>query len=268
MSGTSIEDEPKARRYLSEGQRTVQGWLPDTAANIIVTLLREQQRIGIRGGICEIGVHHGRLFILLHLHSRSDERSLAIDLFENQADNVDRSGFGDREKLLENLARHGGDLSRVELLAANSLQIVPEQIRSAVGPVRVFSVDGGHTADVTEHDLELAAASSCDGGLVILDDFFNERWPGVAEGACRFMFANRGALMPVAIGGNKFVFARGDATPYQRALRGEPSNAFGHPVICVHTPSAKERLVQMALWRTIRNTRMGGWVRRTLAWLP
>ena len=116
------------------------------------------------------------------------------------------------------------------------------EVRADAGPVRLFSVDGGHTADITASDLALAEASLCPGGIVILDDYFNEAWPGVSEGATRYLGAGTSTLVPVAIGGNKFVFTNSKelAGKYREALCGLPENyvvkeqtAFDQPVVVV-----------------------------------
>jgi hypothetical protein len=50
--------------------------------------------MGITGNVAEIGVHHGRLFILLYLLTSPDERALAVDLFSGQERNIGSSGHG------------------------------------------------------------------------------------------------------------------------------------------------------------------------------
>ena len=52
--------------------------------------------------------------------------------------------------------------------------------------MRFVSVDGGHTAEITAHDLAVADASLAEGGIIVLDDAFNEQWPGVADGVQRY----------------------------------------------------------------------------------
>jgi hypothetical protein len=209
-----------AERYIATGHRAVQGWLTDTARLTIVPLVRAQDARGITGPVCEIGVHHGRLFILLHLLA-IQERAVGWDLFEGgQKENVDHSGGGSQLITQENIRTHGGALDRVRLVAANSLHLAPEDVvRDCGGHPRIFSIDGGHTAEITENDLRLADATVCDGGLVILDDCFNESWPGVMEGTARFL-ATSSRLVPAVIGGNKLILttSRDDGASYQRIL--------------------------------------------------
>src|SRR5688572_16645150 len=95
--------ENALERYARSGHRQVQGWLSEIGIALILEGCRQQAEWQVRGSICEIGVHHGRLFILLHLATAPDERSVAWDLFEQQDENVDRSGKGNRQRFLENI---------------------------------------------------------------------------------------------------------------------------------------------------------------------
>jgi len=260
--------ETALQAYVQGGHRAVSGWLDPSAIDIIATLSREQAKLGVSGGIAEIGIHHGRLFILLHLLRQGGERSAAYDLFEMQDENVDASGLGDKSIFLDNLRRHGCDGERIVVKSRNSLDMTADEVRVDAGPVRLFSVDGGHTADITASDLALAEASLCPGGIVILDDYFNEEWPGVSEGAARYFGSGASQLVPVAIGGNKFVVTnRADlAAKYRDALRALPDHyfvkdqtAFGSDVIVVRVRTVRltDRLASTALWRRVRGTTAG-----------
>jgi hypothetical protein len=252
--------------YCRRGHRVVEGWLLPNAIVALRELAEAQRQFGVAGPSCEIGVHHGRLFIVLHLLRTEDERSLAIDLFEQQEQNVDGSGRGSRAALLENLRRHAGGIQGVELLAANSLALTAERIVDLCGGrPRLFSIDGGHTAEATCNDLRLAHDAVCDGGLVILDDYFNPHWPAVSEGACAFFSRDNANLAPVAIGANKFFFAKGEtaAATYRRHLLArhsglKTSTVFGGPVVCMDDQSTlRQRMAAHPSWLAVRNTSVG-----------
>jgi hypothetical protein len=254
--------------YCCKGHEAVEGWLLQGAIDCIRELSVLQQGLGIAGPVCEIGVHHGRLFVLLHLLSGIDERSLAIDLFEMQDENIDQSGKGSRERLLRNLQVHGCDLARIDLLAENSLRLTPERIVAAcAGRPRLFSIDGGHTAEATRNDLALAERSICDGGLVILDDYFNAPWPGVSEGTCAYMHEAGSRLLPVAITSNKFCFTNDEAaaSSYRRHLiehhhDAKSSTVFGHDVVCFEAPpppTLRQKVTAHPLWLAVRPTPVG-----------
>lgn len=239
--------------YTRSGYRDVAGWLSKLAVDVVVAIGQQQQADGVRGAACEIGVHRGKLFILLHLLTGPGEHSVAWDLFERQSENVDQSGHGDKEIFMQNLRTHGADLERISVLTANSHELTPQDVMSdCKAPVRLFSIDGGHTAFTTANDIGIAAKSICKGGAIILDDFFNESWPGVAEGAIRFFVNEKHDLVPVVIAGNKFIFTDdGEAARrYQAALeelpgyRSKYSEFLGKKVLVLVQPwrSIKERL--------------------------
>ncbi|MGA8026438.1 MAG: hypothetical protein WB992_04780, partial [Bryobacteraceae bacterium] len=71
-------------RYLRFGRRKVPGWLTADSAEVIVALAAIQHELGYRGAVGEIGVYHGKLFILLLLTAAVDECGFAIDVFEKQ----------------------------------------------------------------------------------------------------------------------------------------------------------------------------------------
>ena len=203
--------------YIRSGARRVRGWLDPGAAKLIAELGSNQSS---HGAVGEIGVHHGKLFLLLDLLRRPGEASVAIDLFEEQHLNVDHSGHGDRQMFEANLARHSAGPSTVEIRTADSTTLSSDDLLAwGKGPYRLFSVDGGHTAGITAHDLRIASEALEPTGLLILDDYFNGAWPGVSEGTCRFM-ATSPDLEAVGSGFNKMFFARpGAAEGYRQQMR-------------------------------------------------
>lgn len=231
-----------ALRYV-KNMDGIHGWLLPEAARCIVCLHEAQWRNGIRGSVAEIGVHHGKLFILLCLLRNEGEIAVGYDLFGEQDQNIDNSGKGSLGILRDNLRHVNVGTSHVKLITANSLELTGARVlRDSESPVRLFSIDGGHTADITRNDLSIAAEAIADDGVIILDDFFNEAWPGVATGTVQFLRDNPKMLVPFAILGNKVFFARTDAVAddfrrilsqskivAERLVR-KSSEFFGHPV--------------------------------------
>ncbi|HET7252227.1 MAG TPA: hypothetical protein VFJ46_00525, partial [Xanthobacteraceae bacterium] len=108
------------QRYLNEGVGRVEGWLDARSAKVIAALGEYQAMQGIHGAVGEIGVHHGKLLVLLDLLKAKDEVSFAVDLFENQEFNVDQSGLGDYSQLARNLEKFSTGLDRVQIFKRNS----------------------------------------------------------------------------------------------------------------------------------------------------
>lgn len=191
---------------------------------ILETLNAAQRERSISGSIAEIGVHHGKLFIALHLLQAPAETSLAIDLFEDQELNIDDSGRGDLERFRANLAMWT-DNPNVAIHRGDSTQLSGREIRQMTdSPVRLFSVDGGHTEEIVQSDMRIAEDSLADGGIVIADDVFNPQWPGVVVGTIRYLDAG-GRLLPFAVGFNKVFFAAEEFVgPYRAAIRNDFEN--------------------------------------------
>ena len=190
--------------YACVGQHRVSGWL-SSRATVLVDLVDDLQRDeAVAGGACEIGVHHGRLFLLLRLLMRAGETAVAIDVFEDQHLNVDGSGLGDRAAFERHLVRWVGTMDGTRIQQADSTLIDGAQVRGwAGGGVRLFSIDGGHTAPITARDLQTASECLVDGGAVILDDVFNEAFPAVSEGLLGYLADPGHRLVPSVVVGNK-----------------------------------------------------------------
>lgn len=182
----------------------VEGWLTPTTAFISYFLMIHQTELGIRGNACEIGVHHGKYLIALACALAAEESALAVDLFEDQDQNIDGSGCGDRSILTRNFG-HFLPPDSLVVKKANSLDLGPADI-TTYGMPRFFSVDGGHTEAVTCHDLRLAEQSVCPGGIVALDDILNYHWTGVLSGYARYKY-NGGGLKAFALVPNKLLLS-------------------------------------------------------------
>lgn len=250
--------------YIRRGMFYVDGWLHSEAARTIAALSGHQRALGVAGGVAEIGVHHGKLFILLYLLSHSPEKAVAIDLFEDQHLNVDNSGSGDLAKFRRNLEQHA-DSRRLVLHKGSSMDLNGAMLtRLADGPLRFVSVDGGHTAEIAEHDLATAEAAIAEGGIIVLDDAFNEQWPGVCDGVHRY-FERRPNLVPFAIGANKTYFCRPSHHDiYHDAAVAAASSItstefLGQPVayLTFRRPGLKDRVAESPAWRRLRKTPVG-----------
>lgn len=186
-------------RYLRSDMRRVRGWLNTLTAEVIAALGQHQTALGLSGAVGEIGVHHGKFWLVLDHIAAPDELRFAIDTFGLQDLNTDRSGRGDLNRFERNRKRFGAKEGRVEIITASSLDVTAEQLAARVGKVRLFSIDGGHTSHCVVNDLGLADAVLSRDGLVALDDVFNEHWPGVMTGFAQFMQTGRGGLVPFCI---------------------------------------------------------------------
>ena len=241
--------------YLAHGHQLVKGWLFPGAPQAIVLLSEEQRRSRLSGGVAEIGVHHGKLFILLYLLSSDNELAVAIDLFSHQQLNVDHSGAGDLERFKKNLIRHA-DTGRLVVHEGDSTLLTAERLRElGRGPFRLISIDGGHTPEITAHDLATCEGALAKRGIVILDDCFNEEWPGVSDGV-HLYFSEPRSIVPFAVGVGKTLFCHREFAPrYTAVLREMDESAIEHDFLC-------NRVVcfNFTPWT------LSGWIRKVDAW--
>ncbi len=208
-------------RYRAIGHRTVQGWVEPQTFDVLRLLRDEQGRAGVAGAVAEIGVHHGKLFIALQLLNEPGRPAVAVDVFDDQGRNVDQSGRGDLDRF-EAQVRRWADWDAVVCEQADSTTLSGKDVLALAGePIRLFSVDGGHTEDITRTDLRTAEESLAPGGIVVADDVFNPEWPGVVVGMMRYLEAG-GSLVPFAIGFNKtYLSDEAHAMRYREAIRRE-----------------------------------------------
>ncbi len=243
--------------------RRVDGWLDPFSAELIRATARFQHERGIRGGVGEIGVYHGKLLLLLYLSTRDDEAALAIDIFEQQHLNPDGSGAGaSKNEFLRHARRIAPDLPGLVILEESSLALTPERIVAEAGRMRLFSIDGAHTEDATLNDLRLAESVASDEGVVIVDDYFNQLWPEVSVATAEYLCTGKPRLTPYAISPNKIFFCRppmrqayADMIATRFGARVEKrSRFFGHDVLVIGVRpwTWKRRLARTPVGNRIR----------------
>jgi hypothetical protein len=169
-----------------------------------------QRANGVEGAVGEIGVFLGDYLFGLGVCARPDERIVAIDLFEDQRDNIDGSGKHDKglDHFRKRYKDHIANGARLNFVKGDSLFLTPADLLKASDgqKYRLFSIDGGHTHYHTINDILLAEAVLCHGGVIIVDDYTNAGWPGVAEGVARyFLQSPRRHLAPVLSQWNKLI---------------------------------------------------------------
>lgn len=199
---------------------SVQGYLPSLDARLIAALLAYQNESNMTGHLCEVGVHHGRLFLMLALARRAGERALAIDLFEDDAINSNTRHAGRDRALFANARRLGIELSEQETFKTSSLDIEAADIlQRTTGRIRFFSVDGCHLYHPVENDLRLAERTVTAEGVIAVDDFFNKDWADVSFATYDFL-RRTDAIVPFAITSTKLYLAEpAAAEKYKIALR-------------------------------------------------
>lgn len=211
-------NEDRLKTYLEKHNKSIDGWLADEAVTLAVLTASAQREKNLSGPAVEIGVHHGKFFILLHELLNNQDISMAIDLFSEQSSNLDKSGCGNLAQFKRHLNRVSINPSRVIIKEADSTTLSGKKLVEELGGAHpmLFSVDGGHTLEVAYHDIRTAFESVGLGGAIILDDYFNHGWPEVSEALNRV--SCEVDVFPFAVGGNK-VFLTNDPDMHQIYIR-------------------------------------------------
>src|ERR1700720_974227 len=172
--------ENKIDQYLRFNFYWTEGCMSRLDALVFRKLIAAQSEGGIQGSLAEIGVHYGRSFFLLALGRQESEKSLAVDLFEDDALHTSRRGIGRFGGFKNNCSKFGLNFSEDEILKGSSLELSAEEIVRRVGKVRFFSIDGGHMYEHVANDLQLANMTLTPDGVICMDDMFCALWPEVA----------------------------------------------------------------------------------------
>ena len=198
-------DDQFLSRYMNAFD-SIPGWFSPDACLIFMAYHQLLADEGLAGDVLEIGVHHGLSAIAIAALRGEGRRFVAIDLFDDlQAQNVSKSGLGNRDRFYANMRLFHDDLSFMTTIASHSSTLKAADLGSSFS---FCHVDGGHSEPEVYADLALVADISAPGGIVALDDYFNPAFPGVGEAAVRFNLDRPGTLRPIAIGFNKALFQR------------------------------------------------------------
>ena len=69
--------------------------------------------------------------------------------------------------------KFGGCIESIDLFECSSLEVNATEIHSRCGPIRMLSIDGGHTCESRPiMNLVISNELLLEGGVIILDDYF------------------------------------------------------------------------------------------------
>jgi hypothetical protein len=196
------------RWYLTNGFEQVDGWCSARFVEILGHLAEEMKAAGVVGGACEIGAYQGKFMIAL-AYAVEGRASLAIDIFDNQQENIDNSGGG-RPNLLSQFRENVAKFKHISIadLTANSFTLSSKnriEILNHFGSFQLFSIDGGHLAEHVINDYKFAEDVTHYGGAIIISDIQNSGWPGVMEGVGHIFTSLKPKFVPLVLGHNKLV---------------------------------------------------------------
>jgi hypothetical protein len=212
VSKAAVHDAPTGEDlrddalFIASVVERIEGWLDRYAALRTIDLLHFQEASGVRGPVYEVGLYHGKYFVVL-LRSAviTSDRAVGIDSF----DYVPRQRF-DREFVEQARLDELGRIGPVDLriLGGPSRALSDAQVMAALAsPARFISIDGSHEHDDVLWDLQVAGRLLSEAGIIAADDYLNPACLGVNEAINRFLIASSD-VVPFAHVANKLFLAR------------------------------------------------------------
>lgn len=186
----------------------IEGWCSPYLWQVVQPLVELMEQDGDLGPVAEIGVFHGKFFIGLLKSAGVPANNTAFDVFDEQRFNLDDSGVGDEQRLLENLDSCGIARSAVVLRKGDTMALTRgaiDEVARTTGGFSLFSVDGCHMAEHTVNDIRIAMELTRPDGLIFIDDCHNPNWPGVYEGVCRLYLTDTPRFVPLTFVHNKLI---------------------------------------------------------------
>ena len=196
-------------------RRPRRGPFPLESAFTWSILLNAQSANSIRGDMLEIGVEFGTSAFLLLDALHKKEHLTLVDLIKTR-------------EWIEGCSGPYSDRTNFTFLEGNSHKLDPNLLPTGC---RWIHVDGGHLYDHVLKDLQLTAHRLSDDGILVLDDFFEIRWPDVTTAFVDFMRTEPG-LQPFLLVNRKVYCVRSaeTAATYRHLFEGfvrENANRIG-----------------------------------------
>ncbi|WP_262692938.1 class I SAM-dependent methyltransferase [Kordiimonas aestuarii] len=177
------------------------GGLGDENVRLWAALFELQRQNGTKGGALEIGVWHGFSASYICGHLSADEELVLVDKFMREQHF--RPTFN---KLL------GEVDTPIRFFPDDSFELKKDgRLTPCQDKLRFVHIDGEHSREAVENDLELVDGLLQDDGIVVVDDMLYFHTPQVSHGL--FSYINRSAcqLKPFLFAFNKCYLARPDA---------------------------------------------------------
>lgn len=194
-----------------KGDNDLEGWfLPgDMVSFVIIDAIHSDYKV--QGSICEVGVFKGKSLSFLSHLIKENEKLLGYDLFMD--DHYDCTELA--------LKNHGNNI-HYELIKVNTIDLKYDDIKHKLqdNTLRILHIDAGHEYHEVMQSLILFAPFVDDQGVIIMDDFQDREFHGVAAAVLDFCEIDRPRrFVPFFSGQNKiYLSIRTMASFYQKKL--------------------------------------------------
>jgi hypothetical protein len=242
-----LQRAPSVNPAVTDAQvSAIPGWFTPIDIALFRFFLGEQVRNGRRGDLAELGVYLGSSAVLIGSFQQPGETFTVVDLFGGGADG---DNGAEARRLYRGLTQvafeanyrgvHGG---LPVVIKGPSREI---RTQAAHGRHRFVHIDASHEHAQVVEDISTARDLLAPGGIVVVDDFRAEQFPGVAAAVWPELDSG---LVPLALSREKLYATWGDPKPWQEALRvridardlqSQLHRLAGHEVVRVWSPGSR-----------------------------
>ena len=199
--------EQYLRHYKQVIDKEVEGWFYPKDLILLYGILNELQ-VPEMGDVCEIGVAYGKSAIALS-QFRTKSKMYLYDIFSEDA-----------RQIAENNISKFGDTSNIEWRLQDTTSLKYEDLKFDK-LLRLLHIDGCHEHSAVLNDLQLFNMHMVDNGVIVVDDFNDQEYPGVKSAVFEFCLSkvNYKNWRVIAIGDNKaYIVQKKYQEFYQKSL--------------------------------------------------
>ena len=200
----------RVQAFISGRHENIQGWFFPLDQIIFFELIALQNRLGIVGDFCEVGVYQGKSLVFLSLLKSPSDRLFGFDLFDEDTQSLTEKNLN-AEGISDNVVLTKGLTSEIPQVSLDTMMSTP---------VRFLHVDAGHEYHEVLQQLELFAPLVADQGVIAMDDYQDREFPGIEAAVLDFAERDRPRrFVPFLAGGNKmFLCTVSLASMFQKAI--------------------------------------------------
>ena len=209
-----MEDDQKAlENYVKGGIDEVEGWFYGGDVMLFQMLASLQQKLGVGGDVCELGVYKGKSLILLSFLRSLEQKLFAFDLFPSDL----------LDQIQRNMQKHctSNRLQSIEYVVGKSTAHSSKSLSHYFEKkVRFLHIDAGHEYHEILQSMYAFAPHLSDWAIIAMDDYQDREFPGV-EAAVHSFSQSRDPrrFVPFVSGQNKIYLCNEKlATVYQKKL--------------------------------------------------
>jgi predicted O-methyltransferase YrrM len=170
--------EQHLRHHKEVVDKEVEGWFYPKDIILICGFL--QELIKVDGDVCEIGVAYGKSAITL-AQFKGNCNFYLYDIFDENA----------RQIAEKNILKFATKASKDSLIwrLQDTTELTSEDVVFSK-PLKFLHIDGCHEHSAVLNDLMLFSNYMDDKGIIVLDDFQDQEFPGVNSAAFQFSLSN------------------------------------------------------------------------------